>query len=47
MNNTVEARARDLYTAPEGKAAGDIVSLSVLRLPSEEVLTIETQLIEL
>ncbi len=37
----------DLYTALEGKAAGDTVSLSVLRLPSEEVLTIETQLIEL
>jgi PDZ domain-containing secreted protein len=37
----------DLYTAVEGKAAGEKVTLSVLRLPGEEVLTIETELIEL
>ncbi len=37
----------DLYSALENKAAGDTVSLSVLRLPGDEVRTIETQLIEL
>ena len=37
----------DLYKALEDKAPGDKVKLSVLRLPGEEVLTIETELMEL
>ncbi|MEM7159041.1 MAG: trypsin-like peptidase domain-containing protein [Myxococcota bacterium] len=37
----------DLYNALESKAAGEKVSLSVLRLPGEEVVTIETELVEL
>jgi len=37
----------DLYKVLENKAKGDKVTLSVLRLPGEEVLTVETELIEL
>ncbi|MCA9709065.1 MAG: trypsin-like peptidase domain-containing protein, partial [Myxococcales bacterium] len=37
----------DLYTTLEDKAPGTKVTLSVLRLPGEEVLKIETELIEL
>jgi len=37
----------DLYTAVEDKAPGTKVSLSVLRLPGEAVVKIETELVEL
>jgi S1-C subfamily serine protease len=37
----------DLYTAVEDKAAGSKVTLSVLRLPGETVVKIETELVEL
>ena len=37
----------DLYNALEAKAAGEKVSLSVLRVPGDEVITIETELVEL
>jgi S1-C subfamily serine protease len=37
----------DLYTAVEDKAPGTKVTLSVLRLPGEEVVKIETELVEL
>ena len=37
----------DLYKVVEAKAPGEKVTLSVLRLPGEEVLKIETELIEL
>jgi S1-C subfamily serine protease len=37
----------DLYTAVEDKAPGSKVTLSVLRLPGEEVVKIETELVEL
>jgi S1-C subfamily serine protease len=37
----------DLYTTVEDKPAGTKVTLSVLRLPGDEVLKIETELVEL
>jgi S1-C subfamily serine protease len=37
----------DLYTTVEDKAAGDKVTLSIVRLPGDEVLKIETELVEL
>lgn len=37
----------DLYTSVEDKAPGSKVTLSVLRLPGEEVVKIETELVEL
>ncbi len=37
----------DLYTTVEDKAPGTKVTLSVLRLPGDEVLKIETELVEL
>ncbi|MCX4241716.1 S1C family serine protease [Paraliomyxa miuraensis] len=37
----------DLYKVVESKAPGERVKLSVLRLPGEELLTIETELVEL